>query len=259
MAYADIIIADTPYAYYRLGESSGTTADNAEGTSARDGTYVNTPTLAVTGALEGDADTAITLASASSEYVDVPLTALDTAILAAGAITFECWLKTTQTGIVNLYGQRTGNPFIFFRINSNSGGGTTNGSVEFNIRGDNAGHIINGATSGSVGINDGAWHHVVIAVNLTSATGLIYVDGVSRAVTHGTQVTPAAMTITNNGDIGAVNSSGAHSAYFNGSLDEVAIYASVLTAAQVREHYAAGLGIIAGGGAASLIGTGLIR
>ena len=47
MSYSDVILADSPQAYYRLGEPSGTTADNAEGTASRDGTYTNTPALAL--------------------------------------------------------------------------------------------------------------------------------------------------------------------------------------------------------------------
>ena len=37
--YTQKILAKLPFLYYIFGESSGTTADNAEGTAARDGTY----------------------------------------------------------------------------------------------------------------------------------------------------------------------------------------------------------------------------
>ena len=46
MAYADEVMADAPTAYWRLGEASGTAAE--EENNAHDGVYVATPTLGVT-------------------------------------------------------------------------------------------------------------------------------------------------------------------------------------------------------------------
>src|SRR5437762_3660119 len=43
--YADAVLADAPVAYWRLGESGGTTAFDAIG--IHPGTYVNGPTLGV--------------------------------------------------------------------------------------------------------------------------------------------------------------------------------------------------------------------
>lgn len=52
MAYRDVILADSPAAYHRLGESSGTVAVDAS-SSALNGTYEGTHTKGVTGALLG--------------------------------------------------------------------------------------------------------------------------------------------------------------------------------------------------------------
>ena len=52
--YADAVAQDAPIAWYRMGEPSGTNA--ADEIGSNDGTYVNTPTLDVTGALTGDSD-----------------------------------------------------------------------------------------------------------------------------------------------------------------------------------------------------------
>ncbi len=53
MAYADVVLADSPLAYYRLGESSGTTMTDSSG-NGRHGTYVGSPTLGAAGLVPGD-------------------------------------------------------------------------------------------------------------------------------------------------------------------------------------------------------------
>ena len=58
--YAAAVLADTPSLYWRLGEPSGTNA-NDETANNRDGTYTGTFTLAQTGALKGDTNTAVDL------------------------------------------------------------------------------------------------------------------------------------------------------------------------------------------------------
>jgi len=59
VAYADVVQALSPVGYWRLGESSGTTATDSSG-NGYDGAYVSGFTLGVTGLLTGDADTALT-------------------------------------------------------------------------------------------------------------------------------------------------------------------------------------------------------
>lgn len=76
-SYSDKVNALSPIAYWRLSETVGPTADNYEGTAARDGTYINTPTLNQTGI--GDGLPAPTFAYASSENVDIYSTSLNTA------------------------------------------------------------------------------------------------------------------------------------------------------------------------------------
>ena len=72
-AYRDSVLADSPAAYWRLGEPSGTTAADASGNN-RTGSYVGSPTLGVGGALVGDSNTAVSF-NGSSQYVEVPYAA----------------------------------------------------------------------------------------------------------------------------------------------------------------------------------------
>ena len=53
MTYASEVLADTPLAYYRLGEASGTTLVDSSG-NARDGTYAGSPTLGAASLLVSD-------------------------------------------------------------------------------------------------------------------------------------------------------------------------------------------------------------
>ncbi|HEX5923488.1 MAG TPA: hypothetical protein VFY45_06625, partial [Baekduia sp.] len=58
-SYATSVRSDTPLAYWRLGESSGTTA--ADDLTAHPATYTGSPTLGGTGALIADSNKAPTL------------------------------------------------------------------------------------------------------------------------------------------------------------------------------------------------------
>jgi hypothetical protein len=60
-------VADSPLGYWRLGESSGSTA--LEGTHGYHGTYFNSPTLAQTGALNLDGDTSVTFNGTNNRVV----------------------------------------------------------------------------------------------------------------------------------------------------------------------------------------------
>lgn len=87
--------------YWRLGESSGTTAGDAHGT--RDGTYLNGPGLGTDGALATDFDSAVSF-DGVNDVVDLP------ALPSAAAFTIEGWQRITDTSTTNntLYGGATG-------------------------------------------------------------------------------------------------------------------------------------------------------
>ena len=67
--YKDAVLADGPAGYWRLGETSGTTA--VEGMRGDHGTYTNGPTLNQAGALNGDTDPSVSF-DGVDDYVDVP-------------------------------------------------------------------------------------------------------------------------------------------------------------------------------------------
>lgn len=225
MSYLSEVTADAPNIYWRLGEPSGTVAAATIGTGA--GTYRNTPTLGVAGALAGDANTAVTFAAASLQDVQSAGSAHVAAQDVGDVFTIEAWIKRASITAAYNFIFHNGSGSIAFRVDI-----TTN-----LLHLDRAG--VAGIVSSTVAITDTTtWHHAVATKN--GATVKLYLDGVdvTGAVTNSTFVNPGQAWY-----IG----SGAGSLYWDGSLDEVALYPTALSGARVLVHYNAGLGIFPSG------------
>ena len=81
-------------------------------------------------------------------------------------------------------------------------------------------------------ITDGAWHHVVGVRDRTANLNRLYVDGaevISASITYATDFDFSATPI----NIGSLGIGG----YFQGTLDEIAIYNEVLSLAEIRSRY----------------------
>jgi len=216
-AYSDVVLADSPIVYYRLGEPSGTTADNAEGTAARDGTYVNTPTLGVAGLLTGDADTAVTV-NGSTQYIYVAdQAALD---FGNGPLTYELWFKNADTAKNQwLMAKGTQTAGLYYTA--------TTGVIAWRSYGWGP-----GATS-SIGIADTNRHHIV-GTKDTSNNWLLYIDGVDRTTYAGVTDTASSATDLYIGTCSDLTD------YADGTLDEVAVYNTLLSPTRIAAHYTAG-------------------
>jgi hypothetical protein len=213
--YSDTVIADTPVGYWRLGEASGTTADNAQGTSARDGLYVGTPTLGAAGALNSDSDKAIGPLDGTSQYVRIDHS---TAFNLGNTWSIEAWVSRGSTGA--------------YRIIASKGTGAYELSLDtdgtLTLRQANTGIML--ATVAAIGTG---WHHVVGTKN--GSTLALYVDG-SAASTDSS----ANATTTDNGTYLIIGGNWDSGNFFNGSLDEVAVYGTALSSTRVAAHYTAG-------------------
>ncbi|TWJ03626.1 concanavalin A-like lectin/glucanase superfamily protein, partial [Mucilaginibacter frigoritolerans] len=102
---------------------------------------------------------------------------------------------------------------------------------------------------------DGTWHHVVATCSTTTGSTL-YVDGVKMASSTSVN-TPETYAAAGYWRVGYNSLTGWPGAptnnYFKGSLDDIAVYTSTLTAAQVYTAYGAGSNPVAcGGGTLSL-------
>jgi hypothetical protein len=226
MAYADVILADSPHVYYRLEEPSGTDADNAEGTAARDGTYVGSPTLDQAGV----ADSKCPTFDGSDDLVTcTSIAALDD--LAAGSLMIEAWVFPTTSkaqAIVSCWGADTVNQQVTLELDADE-------KIVFACKDATVGYII--ATSDAA-INLNEWTYIAVRW-LTTTTIAIYVNGSSVAITYAASGPVATLNTTT--ELVRIGSSGTgETKRFAGKIDEVAIYtASNLTAAKVLEHFQA--------------------
>src|SRR5207253_9922357 len=90
-AYPDLVNADQPVGYWRLGDASGaaTAVNSGSIGAAGNGTPINNVTFGVPGALNGDSDTAIYLDGAAAK-IEVPYAPE----LNPPIFTIEAWAKT---------------------------------------------------------------------------------------------------------------------------------------------------------------------
>jgi hypothetical protein len=86
----------------------------------------------------------------------------------------------------------------------------------------------------SGGFDNGTWHHVVFTRTMTSGALQLYVDGASAGTATGST---ASLTSSANLEFGRL-ATGTN--YFSGTLDEVAVYTTVLSGPTVKSHYDAG-------------------
>jgi Concanavalin A-like lectin/glucanases superfamily len=207
-------------AYWRFGEPSGTVVNDEVGST--DGTYVNTPTLGVTGAIAGDSDTAVLLTKAQSEYIRIADAApLD---LGNGPMSFEFWFKkatASLTADLILFEKGTQHPAMYLEI--------TSGKLRFYSAN------VSQSVASTAGISDTIWHHAVGTVT-TGGTWLLYLDGADVTVFVAAPGAQASTAI----DL-FIGASSNPDTQFDGSVDEFAVYNVVLTPAQVLAHYNAGI------------------
>jgi hypothetical protein len=221
-SYASTVLAQTGLlSYWRLGEASGTTVYDGKGSN--NGTYANGVSLGASGAI-GDSTTAAQF-DGIDDYVRVARQIQDD-------FSIEFWFKSTQglntgtnwwenAGLVDAEVAGAANDF---GVSLRSDGRITAGVGTPDIS------IV--STSG--GYNDGSWHHVVFTRKRSTGALALYVDAVAAGTATGST---QSLTSPANIDFGRLQ---AGWNYFAGALDDVALYTSVLSAADVAAHKAAG-------------------
>jgi hypothetical protein len=226
-AYADQVLADGAVAYWRLDEISGLTARDSIG--GNNGTISGGVTLNQPGALAGDS--AMVFDGVNSRII-VPNGPAISGI-GLGPLTIELWLRETTVPsdtrvLVDIVGTATSNAgFMVFRQ------GTPH--VYFGVKDPVSGNIVQ-ATFVGLGA-DGGWHHVVAVLTRGTPDSLaVYLDGsIGNTAAGGTNVNYAQTGNLN------VASSVAGIQNFAGGLDEIAIYHTALSPAQILAHYQAGV------------------
>lgn len=211
--YPTEVLADSPVAYWRLGESSGTTATDERGNS--DGTYYNSPTLGATGLVD-DADTAVSFDPSTTNYMGVPYVAAHN-YGTTGEITVECLFKMD----------------VLQNFNSLVQIGTSNQAQPVDMYVDANGQltaILQGKSITAIGLKAAATYHVAFTYDGT--TMKLWVNGTLMSQSN----VVVTMSTGNELRVGRRADGGVK---MDGVIDEVALYDTALTETQIKSHYEA--------------------
>ena len=237
--YRSGVIADSPIAYYGLNIATTPTIDEIAG---RNGTV--TGTTAIASPLAGGSRVGQSLRfNGTSDRIDV---AFDASLNPASNFSLELWARvdggadTTRGALTSLRSVAAGADlrgyFLQAATNNRWTFGTANGTSQFDL-----------VTGPEVQL--GSWTHLVATFKATSnvldANGAL--PGISSLYVNGELVgTLATSYKPNNFRMTRIGASGTEtntpSGFFNGGLDEVAIYGKALTLADVEQHYQTGTG-----------------
>ncbi len=229
--FDDSILSHSPVAYWRLGELTGSVAANRLAPTAPDGTMEPTIELGQAGLVLNSPDTAIRLHG--TEVVSIPSSPLiDAYVGEASARSIELWFNTEDA---------TPRQVLFEQ------GGATNGLNLYIDAGQLYFGIWDNGTFGPIvrtAISSHTTYHVVGV--FTAGSMKLFVNG--NQVATGTTTFNGAGGISadpNQNAIGAALATRFHDGAvgngfgFRGIIDEVALYSTALTHAQVQSHYAA--------------------
>jgi hypothetical protein len=217
-------------AYWKLDEGVGiTTFDDSVGT--KDGTCTDTgcPTPVVSGMFGG-----AQVFDGNVDKIQIPYSA-DFDWGSGDSFSFEFWMKAGATTCA------TTSEVILGRIDGTSKRGwwvgcATGGAARFELSDTGTTTAI---VDGPV-INDGAWHHLAAVRSASDNKIYLYVDGVAASTNA---------TYTANFAFGTAplhlgwheHPDQLNRFYFDGTIDEVAIYDRVLTADEVAYHFEGGV------------------
>ena len=195
--------------------------------AANNGTYYNTPSLGETANISGDSDTCVLFEQANSEYAIPVQLSSETALLPC---TIELFIK--PSGASDSYAG-----IVFYRSGSNSASG-------LNIRGTTLGKLgyhwrdrsnTYGYGAGPT-LSDNTWYYFALVVESTKATFYV-IEEDGTVTTAVNSVSHAALDVS--GSTWYIARDPYSSRYFQGYLDEVAIYDQALSQSTLEAHAAA--------------------
>jgi hypothetical protein len=233
-SYTSTVLSANPSFFWPLNDTGSTATDASP--NGLNGTYTGGTTQGVTGPLTGSTATSFD-GQTGNVYSQ-------TAVNGPQTFSVEGWFKTTTN---------TGGKLIGFG-NSQTG---MSGNYDRHIYMMNDGQLVFGVWNNATETvetpntyNDGQWHYVVATYDGTNLA--LYVDGELT----GTATSSSAQSYTGYWRVGGDNLNGWNldpwgsnsqgttepaGYYFNGTIADVAVYPTSLSAAQVQAHFAAAL------------------
>jgi len=222
--YQDVVMADLPVAYWKLNETTGTTAFDSVGSF--NGTYQGTYTQNVAGLITTNNDTALGLTGVANSGINVGNV---TPFSRSGSFSVEFAFQGTSTQERIIIDRETsGTHYPEWKITM------TSGKVRFlTSNADNPGGLHALFTSVDT-YNDGLPHYGVCVYDVNTTTKSIYIDGVLMG--SDSWVGPL-WTSTSPISIGYNN--GTNNSPFDGTLDDIIIYDYALPLSRIIAHYQA--------------------
>lgn len=225
MTWQSEILADSPLAWWRMDDTSGTTTTDSSGNS-RNGTYSGSPSLNTSGLIRSDANTAVTF-DGVDDRVDV---------------SYASWMNVTNLTVEMVLKTPTP-PSTNRQLMARDDGGTTrpftvaqgtSREIRFTVfSSDNSGTPLIGPNL------DECAHHIVCTYVTSTRLARIYYDGVEVIVDSRSDV-GLRTSLVDSMTIAYQYDSGTRKAFYAGIMDEVAYYDHALSAARVLAHYNAG-------------------
>jgi len=206
------------WAYYPFDQSGGTTITDASG-NGRNGTLSGTTTTFPTGVI----NSAISF-KGDTGFVTLPAGFIQTLT----DVTITVWVNvhTDQTWQRVFDFGSSQNVYMF--LTSHAAG--SNARFAISTTGNTTGEQ---QLTGPAVLPTGTWTHVAIV--LGASGGTLYINGAVVATSAAVMLRPKDLGATTNNYLGRSQFSA--DPYFNGELDDLRIYASALTAAQITTIY----------------------
>lgn len=225
ISYNDAIIADGPTAYWRLGESSGSTASSATGNYS--GTYTGGVTLGQQGIVTGNNSAYF---NGSSSYVGI--TNNTNLNPNTSSFSISLWIKPQATPFQRFIWKNNGTapPFDGYYM------ATYVSQSKLYIYG-GFGDAAQSVELSGLGVFN-AWNHVVLVRDKSSGKVKLYLNGVIAL-----EKADPTGNIDFTGDLAIGGRPGISQEMFTGNIDEVAIFQKALTAESVTLQYNIGANI----------------
>jgi hypothetical protein len=222
--YRELVMSHGPVGYWRLDEASGTNA--ADETGNNDGTYVGTPVFSAQGVMQDGSGSTSVEFDGSTERVTVPQAAVD----GLTDLSVEAWIDKDASARYGIF-------------NVNDSGGVSYNTWGLWVIATDVLNWHDGAVVTqyeSTGTLSNNTRHYVAATRSSGGTLKFYIDGSLDSTHTGIDVSASSagdtVQIGMDIDAGPVNND-----FFDGHIDEVALYDRVLTATEIQQHYLKGL------------------
>jgi hypothetical protein len=233
-SYAQTIVNDAPAAYYRLGDSGTTAVDSSGMSPAIPGTYGSAVARGSASLLATETtNAAARFAGGASTATNVVSAPPASRLQPSQQVSIETWMRIggTNSGTVDLvsYGPESAGQAYTIQLLPN---GTTGAFITTST-----GY---GFVTGTAVLAPGRAY--LLDATYDGATLSVYVDGMLDGSAHVTgTLNYSKVNATNGLSIGSAFSSTRQT--LMGSLDEVAIFPSTLSATQIGNHWTAGSGL----------------